>query len=207
MLKTATAIAGVIALLVLPAPLQADTPSLMTKRANSCGGGAFEQTFAEGKHDGYRHKRFQVHGPTYVGEAILEWCQSAQNAVIYFYVDDPARKDHEACPEAMSLAVFPGRGGEVEKILKDNIVSYDNPQVKVIEPPRITAIKVPLGERTIDALQLEGVIVDSAGNNSRKKMIGYEKNGDFIRVMTGVVEGKNCRNDVTAGFMTSLKWP
>lgn len=195
------------ALLAIPSVPQADTPSLMTKRANSCGGNAFEQVFDGDRPSGYRHRRFKVHGPTYVGEAVLEWCQSAQNAVIYFYVDDPGRKDHEACPEAMSLAVFPGRGGEVEQILKDNVVSYDNPQVKVIEAPKITEIKVPVAGRTIEALQLEGVIVDSSGNNNRKKMIGYNKDGDFVRVMTGVVEGKNCRNDVTAGFMTALKWP
>ncbi len=193
--------------LAAPAVPFADTPGLMTKRANSCGGGAFEQTFDGDKPDGYRHRRFKIHGPTYIGDAILEWCQTAQNAVIYFYVDDPARKEHAACPEAMSLAVWPGRGAEAESIVKANMPSYDNPQVKVIEPARISPVKIAVGGRTIDAFQLEAVIVDSAGNNSRKKMIGYEKGGDFIRVMTGVVEGKDCKNDVSAGFMTSLKWP
>jgi hypothetical protein len=28
-----------------------------------------------------------------------------------------------------------------------------------------------------------------------------------VRVMTGVVEGKDCKNDVSAGFITALKWP
>jgi hypothetical protein len=206
MLKTATSL-SVIALLALPAALQADTPSLMTKRANSCGGSAFEQTFAEGKHDGYRHRRFQVLGATYVGDAVLEWCQSAQNAVIYFYVDDPAREDHEACPEAMSLAVFPGRGADVPQILKDNMLSYDNSQVVLVEAPKVEPIRLTAGDRTIEALQLSGVVIDSAGRPTRKKMIGYDKDGDFVRVMTGVVEGKGCKNDVTANFMTALKWP
>lgn len=206
MLKTATVL-GALALLALPATLMADSPSLMTKRANSCGGSAFEQTFAEGKHEGYRHRRFNILGPTYVGEAILEWCQSAQNAVIYFYVDDPGRKDHDTCPEAMSLAVFPGRGPDVPQILKDNMLSYDDPQVKVLEAPRVEPIKLTIGDRTIDALQMEGALIDSAGRPTRKKMIGYDKDGDFIRVMTGVVDGKGCTNDVTANFMASMKWP
>lgn len=206
MLRAATAL-GICALLALPASLSADTPSLMTKRMNSCGGAAFEQTFDQGKADGYLHRRFKVEGPTYIGDAILEWCQSAQNAVLFFYVDDPARKEHEACPESMSLAVWPGRGPEAESIVKANLPSYDNPRVTVIEAPRVGPVKITLGERTIEAFQLEAVIVDSAGNNRRQKMIGYEKGGDFVRVMTGVVEGKNCKNDVSATFMTSLKWP
>jgi hypothetical protein len=207
MRRTLALAAALLAVLAAPGVPQADTPSLMVKRQSSCGGGAFEPTFKEGAQNGYRHRRFGVEGPTYVADAVLEWCQTAQNAVIYFYVDDPSRKDHDACPESMSLAVFPGRGSEAEEIIKSNLVGYDNPRVTVIEKARVGPVRINVANRTIDAFQLEAVIVDTAGANRRQKMIGYEKNGDFVRVMTGVVDGKGCKNDVSAGFMNALRWP
>jgi hypothetical protein len=207
MTRTLALTAALLAALAVPSVPRADSQSLMVKRQNSCGSNTFEPTFNSGAQDGYRHKQFGIEGRTYVAEAVLEWCQTAQNAVIYFYVDDPGRKDHEACPESMSFAVFPGRGSEAEQIIKSNLPSYDNPRVTVIEKARAGPVKIPVMNRTIDAYQLEAVIVDSAGANRRQKMIGYEKDGNFIRIMTGVVDDKNCKNDVTAGFMSTLRWP
>ena len=193
--------------LAAPAAAPADSPSLMQKRVSSCGSDAFETVLHPDAAPSYRHKRFGVTGPTYVGEALLEWCQTAQNAVIYFYVDDPGRKEHDACPENMSLAIFPGRGDETEDIIRKNIISYENPAVRVIEEPVVGPFALTINGHNVEAYKLEAVMIDSAGNARRQKMIGFNEAGAFVRIMTGVVDDPTCVNDVTASFMSSLNWP
>lgn len=202
-----SAVIAASAVLATPAIAPADAPSLMVKRSNSCGNDAFETLLSPDGAPSYRHKAFGVTGETYIGEAILEWCQTAQNAVIYFYVDDPGRKEHDACPENMSLAIFPGRGPETEQIIKANVISYANPTVRLIEEPRLGPIQLHVGAHIVDAYKLEAVMVDSAGHPRRQKMIGYNDDGAFVRVMTGEVEDPACANDVTKSFMAALNWP
>lgn len=209
-MKRLAAIMGLAAtaVLALPpsvAPAGADSPSLMTKRLNSCGTSAFEEV--SGAAPAYRHKNFGVTGPVYVGEAILEWCQHAQNAVIYFYVDDPGRPEHDACPESMSLAIWPGRGEEAETIIRNNVPGYYAPNVEVIEEPVVGPFPMVIAGKTVDAYKLEAVLIDSAGFTRRQKMIGFADSGHFVRIMTGVVDDAGCANDVTASFMGALNWP
>ena len=102
----------------------------------------------------------------------------------------------------------PGRGGDVEKILRENIPSYHTPNVTLIEEPKLGPVSLTVaGDRKIEALQLEAVLVDSAGMNRRQKMIGYARGDAFIRIMTGTVESPACANATTKAFLTALKWP
>lgn len=198
----------------LPSLVVADSPQLVEKRNASCATRAFDTTAAPGAADGgvaeivtFTHKAFMVAGQVRVAEAVLEWCQTAQNAVIFFYVDDPAGTQHGRCPENMSLAVFPGQGAETRDIIDGNVVAYDNPRVKVIEKPMTGPLKIDLpGGRVIDAYQLEAV-VEQNGQPIRKRMIGYSKNGDFIRVMTGRIDDGVCSGRTAEAFLTKLAWP
>lgn len=183
-------------------PAIADTPQLRETRDNSCGSKAFETVAG-----GYRHLTHGLTGKTQVGEALLEWCQDARNAVIYFYVDDPTGADHKRCPENMSIAVFPGRGAEVEQILRDNEPSYYMPNVKLIEEPHTAPMKIDGGKRTIDGWRMQAVLIDSGGYKRRQSMIGYQRGRDFVRVMTGVVDDGTCANPTMKSFMTKLDWP
>ncbi|CAN5309172.1 hypothetical protein BH11PSE2_BH11PSE2_18570 [soil metagenome] len=194
------------ALAAAPGSAPADSPALVEKRQDSCEGRAFAKTGADAAAV-YTHKAFKLVGPTRVGDALLEWCQSATNAVIYFYVDDPMGPDHAKCPEAMSLAIFPGQGGETRSIIDDNVASYTNPQVKLISEPVTGPTTVTArGGRTIAAYQLEAEI-EQAGLRLRKRMLGYDRGGDFIRVMSSYVDDPACSGGVVRGFLTALAWP
>jgi len=208
-LKSVTACLAAAIALAAPAAPYADTQTVTAKRLTSCHAGSFDPVFENGAQVGYRHKRFQIEGKTYVGGAVLEWCLPAQNTIIYFYVDDPMSGDdkNNPCPENMSFAVFPGRGAEVAKILEDNALSFYNPNVELIEKPTTGPIQIAAHGRTIAAIQLTGVVIDSAGRPTRKKMIGYNKDGAFVRVMTGTVENGSCKNQTSETFMQALDWP
>src|SRR5689334_11380308 len=100
--------AALAAGLATPSAAPADAPGLEERRAASCGTAAFEALGGKSP-SAYQHRRFKIRGETHVGGAVLEWCQSATNAVVYFYVDDPEAPVHATCPENMSFAVFPGQ--------------------------------------------------------------------------------------------------
>jgi len=195
-----------------PSLAAGDTPQLVQKRAASCQDGSFDSTSVAPDATSpdivsYTHKAFMVAGQVRVAEAVLEWCQSAKNAVIFFYIDDPQGPTHARCPENMSLAVFPGEGADTINIINANAEAYDNPRVKVIEKPKIGPVKFTLADgRVIDAYQLEAV-VEQNGKPTRKRMIGYSKNGDFVRVMTGRIDDGVCKGATTDGFLTKLTWP
>lgn len=191
--------------LMAPLPAPADSLGLVQRRAASCGGPAFDK-FGEGEPTAYLHRRFKVRGETVIGDAVLEWCQTAQNAVIYFYVDDPEGPDHGRCPQNMSFAVFPGAGGEVREIIDDNVPSYFNPQVKLIEAPKTSDTRISAGGRTIEAYQLAAV-VEQNGMHIRRRMIGYARGADFIRVMTGYRDDAGCRHPTVDRFLERLTWP
>jgi hypothetical protein len=192
----------VMATLASAWPAAADSPMLREKRDNSCGTKAFQVVGG-----GYRNLNHNVVGRTQVGEAVLEWCQDAKNAVIYFYVDDPARRRDEQCSENMSIAIFPGRGAEAEQIVRDNEPSYYAPNVKLIQEPTIAPVTLQHSGHAIAAYKLEAVLIDSGGSKRRQTMIGYQRGPDFIRVMSGVVEEPACANATTRSFMDKLDWP
>ncbi len=191
----------------IPAPLAADVPTAgpAQGRANSCASSAFD---AIGKTDptAYVHKRFGVRGETEVGGALLAWYQSAQNAVIYFYVSDPAEAEHVRCPQNMSIAVFPGEGPHAQEIVDANVDSYLNPAVRLIEKPRTGPTAIAAQGRTIQAYALEAV-VDRDGAPIRTRMVGYARGPDFIRVMTGYRDDGVCRHQTVERFLAALKWP
>ena len=60
--------------------------------------------------------------------------------------------------------------------------------------------------RVIDAYQLEGV-VEQNGRPTRKRMIGYAKGGDFVRVMTGRIDDGVCSGGTGEAFLCKLIWP
>jgi hypothetical protein len=200
--------------LCCPLAAGADSPQLQEKRSASCQTRAFDITEGPAAVAGaapevvtFTHKAFMVAGQVRVAEAVLEWCQAAQNAVIFFYVDDPTGPQHARCPENMSLAVFPGQGAETVEIIEANVEAYDNPRVKVIEKPKTGPVKFNLaGGRVIDAYQLEAV-VEQNGRPTRKRMIGYAKNGDFVRIMTGRIDDGVCSGVTAEAFLTKLTWP
>ena len=196
-------------LAISPGLAASDSPALAERRSASCETRAFERATAGSGSEAvsFTHRAFKVAGQVRVAEAVLEWCQSASNAVIFFYVDDPAGPEHARCPENMSLAVFPGQGAETVEIIEANVPAYYNPRVKLIEKPKTGPVKFDLpGGRVIEAYQLEAV-VDQNGKPTRKRMIGYAKNGDFIRVMTGRIDDGVCKGATSAGFLTKLVWP
>jgi len=192
----------------LPAPAPADTPPPQGPaqgRANSCASTAFE-AIGKAAPTAYVHKKFGVRGETEVGGALLEWCQSAQNAVIYFYVADQAATEHNRCPQNMSIAVFPGEGAHAQEIVEGNVDSYLNPAVRLIEKPKTGPASIAAGSRTIAAYQLEAV-VDRDGAPIRTRMVGYAKGDDFIRVMTGYRDDGVCRHQTVERSLAALKWP
>jgi hypothetical protein len=190
-----------------PQVAPADSVNLMQKRDWSCGTSAFEELSGTGAETRYRHKVFGVTAPVNVGLAVLEWCQTAQNAVVYFYVDDPARRERTDCPENISVAIFPGRGEATREIISKFVPAYANPSVTLISEPQLTDIDLAVSGQCVDERQLEVVLLDAAGAVTRQKLIGFDKNGDFVRIMTGVIEQRGCRNEVTADFLARLDWP
>jgi len=117
-------------------------PELKASRANSCASDDFKPTLgAKGAVQGYTHQRIGLSGNATVGGGLLEWCQSAKNAVIYFYVDDPASPEHKACSQNMSVALFPGQGAKTREIIDANAESYLNPAVHLIQPQRPVPLK------------------------------------------------------------------
>jgi hypothetical protein len=136
-------------LLLLPAlgasALPADAPGPADRRSVSCASDAFAPVVKHGVKTGYVHKRFHANADIEVGGAIMDWCLAAQNAAIYFYMDDPTLPQHDRCPQDMSLAVFPGQGANVQDIIEGNKASYLNPAVKLIEPPVVRSVPVTTG--------------------------------------------------------------
>jgi len=187
------------------APADAPPPGPAQGRANSCASTAFEP-IGKAAPTAYVHKKFGVRGETEVGGALLEWCQSAQNAVIYFYVADQAETQHNRCPQNMSIAVFPGEGAHAQEIVDGNVDSYLNPAVRLIEKPRTGPTAIAAQGRTIQAYALEAV-VDRDGAPIRTRMVGYARGQDFIRVMTGYRDDGVCRHQTVEHFLAALKWP
>lgn len=189
-----------------PAPPASSSPApLSDRRRDSCGTDAFKPTLdAKGVTTGYRHRDTGIASSLIVGKAQLDWCQAARNAVVYFYIDDPREPDHTSCPENMSVAVFPSQGKDLKAIFAANQSSYFNPMVTRIEEPQTRQVTVGHGR---EATELDGVILDPLGRHLRQTMIGYAKDGDFIRVMTGVIEDPGCANQTTVSFLAAFPWP
>ena len=211
MLRIAALIALVSAVLLAGgAQAEQSAPDLRLKetRANSCGSTNFKPTLgAKGEIDAYTHEKIGLTARTQVGDAMLEWCQSAQNAVIYFYVDNPSGSQHKDCSENMSVALFPGQGAQSRSIIDSNVESYFDPAVRLVEAPKTGPVEIHAGNRDVSAYQLEGVIIDPAGQPRRHRMIGYARGDDFVRVMTGTVDTPNCRNETAKAFLAKLTWP